>query len=185
VVRYLASSAGFQAWQPSTWPKAPSKWEASLIDTLRQIFNESILNEINNVIADAGDNLQHRGHVVAIALLCALDAVSSYGYGAKSGKQIPDFISAHFSPEYHPHASKILYLYRHAMIHSWNLFEAAILPGNDSIANNHGVLCFGLLHFRNAIFKGVEDYLKQLGTDKHLQKNTLSRYRSLTSTAKN
>jgi hypothetical protein len=81
-----------------------------LIDVLRKIFEESILNEIGNVITDVGGDLRHRGHVVAIAILCALDAISSYGYGAKSGKQIPDFIRAHFPAEFHPHTRSILYL---------------------------------------------------------------------------
>src|ERR1700732_4450900 len=92
----IPGSSGFLAWQPSTWPPAPQTWNAGLIATVQKIFEESMLNEIENVIADAGKNLEHRGHVVAIALLCALDAISSYGYGAKSGKQIPDFVQAHF-----------------------------------------------------------------------------------------
>jgi hypothetical protein len=63
-----------------------------------------MLNEIDNVIADAGGDLQHRGHVVAIALLCALDASSSYGYGRKNGKQILPFVRTHFPGDNRPHA---------------------------------------------------------------------------------
>ncbi len=198
MVRYAASvsvlsatgaivpgSAAFHAWQPSTWPKAPSKWDVGLIATIRQIFDESILNEIDNVIKDAGGNLEHRGHVVAIASLCALDAISSYGYGARSGKQIPDFVRAHFPPNYQPHADALLCLYRNAMVHSWNLFEAAIKPGNDPVTRAKGVLCFGLLHFRQAISKAVNDYLKKLKTDQNLQATTLKRYRQLKASAKN
>jgi hypothetical protein len=181
----VAPSSAFRAWQPSTWPNAPSKWDASLVGTIRQIFEGSILNEIDNVIDDAGGNLEHRGHVVAIALLCAIDAISSYGYGARNGKQIPYFVRAHLPAEYHPHATNLLRLYRHAMIHSWNLFEAAILPGNDPVTKDNGLLCFGLLHFRDTISKGVEDYLKDLETNKRLQTMTLKRYRKLKSSAKN
>lgn len=89
----------FIAWQPSTWPVPPASVNEQFRDTLHRIFEESILAEINNVIADAhaqNGDLQHRGHVVAIALLCALDAISSYGYGARCGKQIPDFVREHF-----------------------------------------------------------------------------------------
>jgi hypothetical protein len=184
MVMYPPSASSFQPWQPSTWPDAPSKWDASLVATLGQIFRQSILDEIDNVITDAGGNLQHRGHVVAIALLCALDAISSYGYGARSGKQIPDFIRAHFPKEYRRHANSLLYLYRHAMIHSWNLFEVAILPGSQTISTNKGVLSFGLLHFRDGVSNGVNDFLTQLARDKRLQTNTLKRYRSLKSSAK-
>lgn len=171
-------------WQPSTWPKAPLKWDHSLVAMMQAILEQSILNEINNVIADAAGNLEHRGHVVGIALLCALDAISSYGYGAKSGRQMPAFVRAHFPADYHPHASALLRLYRHAMIHSWNLFEAAILPGNEPVTMENGVLCFGLLDFRDAISKGAEDYLTKLETDQRLQGMTLKRYRQLTNSAR-
>ena len=64
---------------------------------LKRIFEVSMLMEINNVIEDAtqrNGSLEHRGHVLAISLLCALDAISSYGYGRKNGRQIPPFIRA-------------------------------------------------------------------------------------------
>ena len=143
-----------------------------------------MLNEIDNVIADAGGNLEHRGHVVTIALLCSLDAISSYGYGARSGQQIPDFIAAHFPGEYHPHAKAVLHLYRHAMVHSWNLFEAAITPGAEAVTSNNGVLCFGLLHLSEAVRTGMNDYLRKLESDPKLQGPTLKRYRKLRGSAK-
>jgi hypothetical protein len=177
-------SSGFLAWQPSTWPKDPPMWDPSLITTIGKIFDEAMLNEIDNVISDAGGNLEHRGHVVAIALLCALDAISSYGYGRKNGKQIPPFIRAHFPKEYHPHAKALLRLYRHSMVHSWNLFEASILPGNDPVKSAGGSLSFGLLHLRAAMSKAVADYLKKLETSKALQTKTLDRYRKLRASAK-
>ncbi len=173
-----------RAWQPSTWPKAPAKWNAGFSAIIRRIFEDSMLNEIDNVIADAHDNLEHRGHVVAIALLCALDAISSYGYGARSGRQIPDFVRAHLPADYRPHADALLRLYRHTMVHSWNLFEAAVLPGNDPVTVSNGRLCFGLLHFRKALSEAVESYFKKLATDSTLQTMTLRRYRKLKSSAK-
>jgi hypothetical protein len=119
MVKYPMSISGsFAAWQPSTWPVAPSKWDVNLIETLREIFEKSILNEIDDVIADAGGTLEGRGHVVAIALLCALDTISSYGYGARSGRQIPEFVRDHFPLEYRSHAAALQKLYRHAMVHS-------------------------------------------------------------------
>jgi hypothetical protein len=180
----VGGASGFYAWQPSTWPAAPTAWEAGLVATIQQIFDESILCEIDNVIADAGGNLEHRGHVVAIALLCAMDAISSYGYGRKNGKQIAPFVSAHFPIEYRSHAIDLVKLYRHAMIHGWNLFEAAILPGNDPPTNNGGVLCFGLLNLREALSKGTEDYLTKLATNNTLQNSTLICYRKLRNSAR-
>ncbi|HTW56834.1 MAG TPA: hypothetical protein VMD99_01750 [Terriglobales bacterium] len=180
----VSGSSVFLAWQPTTWPEAPAKWDASLIATVGTIIKESMLDEIDNVISDAGGNLEHRGHVVAIALLCALDAISSYGYGRKNGKQIPPFIRAHFPKEYHPHSKALLKLYRHSMVHSWNLFEASILPGNDPVRSVGGSLIFGLIHLREAMSKAVADYLKKLATNKALQTKTLDRYSKLRASAK-
>jgi hypothetical protein len=180
----ISGSPGFLAWQPSTWPKAPAKWDSTLIAIVQRIFNDSMLNEIDNVISDAGGNLEHRGHVVAIALLCAMDAISSYGYGRKNGRQIPPFMWAHFPKEYHPHAKALLKLYRHSMVHSWNLFEASILPGKDAVTYANGSLSFGVLHLREALSIGLNDYLKKLEKDKGLQAMTLDRYSELRALAK-
>src|SRR5436309_7254487 len=68
----------FFAWQPSTWPAVPAIVDEKFIKTLKQIFEDSILGEIAHVISDAhkcNGDLQHRGHVVAISLMCALDAI--------------------------------------------------------------------------------------------------------------
>src|SRR5947209_7599016 len=54
----------FVAWQPSTWPAVPSAVDEKFIYTLKRIFEDSILGEISNVIADvrkSNGDLQHRG----------------------------------------------------------------------------------------------------------------------------
>ncbi|MFZ0883604.1 MAG: hypothetical protein WAN14_09410, partial [Candidatus Acidiferrales bacterium] len=70
------------AWLPSTWPEHNAV-DAAFIATLKAIFQDSMLFEIRNVVDDAharNGDLRHRGHVVAVALMCALDAISCYGY---------------------------------------------------------------------------------------------------------
>lgn len=159
---------GVVAWLPSTWPAAPKAVDEKFVSTLKRIFEESILGEIANVISDAqaqNGDLQHRGHVVAISLLCALDAISSYGYGARCGKQIPDFVRAHFPAPYRPHANSLLTLYRHAMVHSWNLFEVSITPGNERIAKVGGTLSFELLDFFEALTMAAGEFLERLEHD--------------------
>lgn len=186
VVR-AAPRLGFVAWQPSTWPIAPSAVDEEFIQTLKRIFEDSILGEISNVIADvkkSNGDLQHRGHVVAISLMCALDAISSYGYGRKNGKQIPPFVRAHFPSEYHRYAEEIRNVYRNTVVHSWNLFEAAIYPDETGIKSENGTIGFGLLNFFEALVRATEDFLEKLANDAHLQKNTLKRYRELRKTAK-
>jgi len=102
------ASPQFIARQPSTWPATPAQVDERFIYALKRIVEESILGEIGNVIADVqkcNGDLQHRGHVVAISLMCALDAISTYGYRGKRGTHIRDFIADHFPVDYQPHAA--------------------------------------------------------------------------------
>ena len=117
--------------------------------------------------------------------MCALDAVSSYGYGARSGGQIPGFVRAHFPKDYRPYAEELLKLYRHALVHSWHLFQVAVKPGDDPITvDANDVLCFGLIHLRDAISEGITDFFKKLEVDGTLQDKTMERYESLRATAR-
>jgi hypothetical protein len=180
-------------WLPSSWPPAPVKVDESFVETLHRIFQESILDEVDNVIADANGNLSHRGHVIAIALLCALDAVSSYAYRDKKlgkgrlapkNKALSQFVAAHFPADYQPYDKEINKLYRNCMIHNWNLFEAAIQFGDQKVDNTKGILSFGLLSFRDALEAGIDDFLLNLKTKHSLQTTALKRYRKLRSSAK-
>jgi len=182
----LADIVQFVPWQPSAWPDAPSDHHEFAM-VLKRIFEVSMLMEINSVIEDAkarNGSLDHRGHVLAISLLCALDAISSYGYGAKNGKQIPPFIRVHFPDEYRPFAKAVVDLYRHALVHSWNLFKVAITPGNERISADKGVISFGVENFFGALKHATEDFLEQLASDANLQKNARVRYNKLRRTAK-
>jgi hypothetical protein len=175
------------AWQPSTWPAAPATVSEEFIQTLKRIFEESILSEINNVIADAqksAHSLEHRGHVVAISLMCALDAIASYGYRGKRGGHIQDFIANHFPKDYQPYAADVYGFYRCSLVHSWNLFEAAIYPGREAIRKTGGTLSFGLLDFFEALVAATADFLERLQRDANLQGNTRQRYESLRKCAK-
>lgn len=174
----------FVAWQPSTWPATPALVDEEFVYTLKQIFEESILGEIANVIEDVQQHhpdLQHRGHVIAIALMCGLDAIASYGYRKH---YVADFIRAHFHPDYHRHADQIYELYRCSLVHSWNLFEASIYPDKTRIRLEGGTIAFGLLDFFEALVQGTEGFLEGLATDAVLQRNTLERYKELRGTAK-
>jgi hypothetical protein len=174
----------FVAWQPSTWPATPSAVDDKFVLTLKGIFEESMLGEINNVIEDvhkSNGDLEHRGHVVAIALMCALDAIASYGYRKH---HVSDFIKAHFRPDYHPHADRIYELYRCSLVHSWNLFEASICPDNTKIELDGKLLKLGLLDLFACLVAATEDLLEKLNYDPALQKNTLERYEELRSTAR-
>lgn len=172
------------AWQPSTWPITPATVDAAFISTLGQIFEDSMLGEIRNVIHDAtrsNGDLQHRGHVVALALMCATDAVASYGY---RGRRVEDFVASHFPPEYQSFAARIYTDFRLDLVHSWNLFAASISPDNARIREENGILAFGLLNYFQALTKGTKDFLIRLASDAALQSNTLQRYQELRSSAK-
>ena len=177
------TSFAFIPWQPSTWPPAPSSFDSSFHDVLGAIFRTSMVGELRNVVRD----IQHanpgtapfaqRGHVVAVACMCALDAVSLYGY---KNRNVKKFIRNHFPDDYRPHASRIYPDYRHNLVHAWNLFgTAALLPGNEAISVQNGSVSFGLLNFVDAFESGVEDFLSKLKTEPELQNRALYRYREL------
>lgn len=192
-MKYKAPAAAtgvqaFYSWLPSTWPKPPTKFDQSFVDILRHIFGESMLGEIGNVIKDiikSNGGLQFRGHVVAIALVCALDAVSTYGYDDRTQRErICKFIQNHFPVEYRPHREDIYKLYRNAFVHRWNLFQASILAGNEPIRKSTGTLSFGLLNVFDALQVAVGDVLTKLPAAKRLQANALRRYKELKNTAR-
>lgn len=179
-----AKPCELMAWQPSTWPAPPAAVNEKFVETLKEIFEYSILLEVMNVIDDAkksNGSLAHRGHVIAIALMCALDAVASYGY---RGHHVAEFIKAHFRRDYAAFAEDIYELHRCSLVHSWNLFVAAIYPDDTKINKDGGVLVFGLLDFFDVLVQATEDFLDRLGGDATLQTNTLKRYRELKATAK-
>jgi len=94
-----AEMVRFVSWQPSAWPAAPAD-DHEFVLIVKRIFELSRLLEISNVMDDATartGGLEHRGHVIAISLFCALDAISSYGYGKKNGRQIPPFVPCSLS----------------------------------------------------------------------------------------
>jgi len=176
--------AVFAAWQPSMWPATPTAVDDKFVFTLKCIFEESMLGEISNVIADiqkSNGDLQHRGHVVAVALVCALEAIASYGY---RGHHMMHFIKAHFRPDYHAHANRIYKIYRCSLVHSWNLFEASISPDNTKIKLDGNSLTLGLLDLFECLVAATEDFLEKLTYDVALQKNTLKKYKKLRSAAR-
>ena len=175
----ITPAQAFVAWQPSTWPATPAAVNEDFINTLKRIFEESILGEISNVLTDAqkaNGGLDNRGHVLAISMMCALDAIASYGHRRH---HFADFISAHFPGEYSKHAGAFYKLYRNSLVHSWNLFGASIYPDGSTVREEGGTLAFGLLNFFDALKAGVEEFLETLATDATLQKNTLARYEEL------
>jgi hypothetical protein len=191
-----ANKLGFFAWQPSTWPKAPVVYTDELGKTLKEIFEDSLLLEIRNVINDA-PTLEHRGHVVALAILCAIDTLSSYAFtdiniekcskcnrGDGVGPNYQKYIERFFPNEYNPFAKRIYKLYRNSITHSWNLFEAGMSPGDNEIQEDRGVVVFGLLNFFKSMEISVEKFIQELEIDPALQQSALYRYTELKNTAK-
>jgi hypothetical protein len=173
------------AWLPSTWPPAPATVDEKFITTLKNIFEVSVLGEIRNVMEDAlksHGSLDQRGHVIALAMLCALDTIASYGYDSRY--YVSDFMKAHFRADYHPFANEIYTLHRNSLVHSWHLFEATIYPDDTKIRSEAGVVAFGLLDFFDVLTAAAEDFLNKLEEDAALQEKTLARYAELQSTAK-
>jgi len=177
--------AAFVPWQPSTWPQAPRVFDQAFCDTLRKIFQETMLDELRNVVDDIkGANaespfpLEHRGHVVAVACMCALDAIASYGY---KNRHVKKFARNHFPNDYRPFANRIYPEYRLNLVHAWNLFgEAALLPGSEPIKEIAGVLHLGILNFVESFEKAVAHFLDELESNRELQARALHRYKEVT-----
>jgi hypothetical protein len=74
------------------------------------------------------------------------------------GERFKKFIREHFPPAYKPFAEKIYKMHRNSAIHTWNLFEATILPSNDNIMDTSGIISFGLLNFLDALKAGLDDH---------------------------
>ena len=174
----------FRAWQPSTWPDAATLGDNEFIEVLKRIFEESILGEVRNVIEDirkSNGTLAFRGHVVGIALMCALDAISSYGYRSMhNGK----FIATHFPNAYKPFSDRIYKAFRVSLVHNWNLFEASIYADDSTIRIEGGTLAFGLHNFFDALVAGTEDYLNSLPSGGDILTNTRNQYQKLRTSAK-
>lgn len=191
----VSSENMFTPWLPSTWPEAPSKFDQSLHKVIERIFRETIIDEIDNVINDAivgNGSLIHRGHVVAIAQLCAIDALSSYAFfdelakicqtcGRSDSKinKYKKFILEFFPNDYKIFASNIYKLYRNSMVHGWNLFKVSITADDSNVRMENEIISFGLLNFQTAIKSSLNNFLEHLMTDDQLQKNTIERYKKL------
>lgn len=194
-MKYSDATPDFYAWQPSTWPAPPELYNADFRNVLSKIFHDSLLIEIKNVISDA-PSLEHRGHVVALSIMCAIDTLASYafkstneacsscGRGDRVGPNYKEYIETFFPSDYQPYANEIYKLYRNSLTHSWNLFQAGMLPGNESIRKINGAIIFGLRHLFDALEKSVDVFLEKLTNDSRLQEAALKRYRELKNSAR-
>ena len=195
----LESGTEFTPWQPSTWPDVPASFDGAFADVLERIIQETVLDEITNVISDAQKvqgTLEHRGHVIGLSMLCAIDTLAAYtfpptnvpcpscGRGDTVGPNYRSFITEYFPADYQLFAEQLYTLYRSTMVHSWNLFGVGILPGDENISNDGGVLFFGLLNFNAALKTAFGQYKDALAADAEVQKASLARYRQLKATAR-
>lgn len=191
---------GFIPWQPSTWPEPPAEWNEDFGKQFRWIVESTVVSEVENVIGDvlrSNGSVVHRGHVLLIALLCAIDSLSSYAYGGslaihvcpaclrrdRVGPRFERFVSDFFPPAYAPYAHDLYVAYRNASVHSWHLFQVALLPGEEEIGNEGGSLSFGLLNLAGALRYAVDGFLEELDEDADLQRSVLARYRQLRTSA--
>lgn len=198
-VSLLSAGTDFLPWQPSTWPPAPSAFQEDFQRVIERIVGETIIEEIGNVVDDickSNGDLRHRGHVVAIAMLCAVDTLSSYAFdnldaemcqsckrGDKVGPRYERFVETFFPDEYRALGESVYSLYRNAMVHSWNLFQVTIYPDGEVPRRNREGISFGLLNFFKALQSAASAFLKDLSRDANLQASTLKRYRSLKESA--
>ena len=182
-------------WIPTTWPEEPQ------IAIIKEIFDTTIFLEIDNILKDiensSHEGLNHRGHILSIVLLCAVDTISSYASREENvefctschrsdrvGPRYKKFIKEFFPDNYARYSEDIYKLFRNNVVHSWNLFEATILPENQIISKNGNIISFGLLNFYEALKQAYSKFLEKLKTDEELRKISFARYKELKSTAR-
>lgn len=184
MIEETVGNVEFIPWRPSTWPEAPKEFNEDFAGVFERIIRETILDELKNVVGDivkSHGSLQHRGHVVGAGLMCALEVLSTYGYRSKDGSKgsVRMYVQKHFPDEYKPYAAKFYDMYRNDLVHQWNLFSAALLPGNEPVTGKHGIMQFGLLNFLDAFSRSIDDFLDTLSSNEKVQYQCVDRYRRL------
>lgn len=180
------STSQFTPSQPSTWPAPPATFDNDFLRIFSTIVDETITKEFENVLSDirncSREGLKHRGHVIAVALLCAIDAVATYGYddaSIKNGRvkmRYTNFITNHFPADYRQYAEKIYLQYRNASAHGWHFLEVSITPDNTPLQDSNGHLSVGLLNLFQALKTGINDFVSTLNQNPNLQSKTIIRY---------
>ncbi len=183
----ITPNSGTFAWLPSTWPPAPVPIDSAFVDTLANIFRAGMLEEIQNVIDDAfasGGSLEHRGHVVAVAMMCALDSLSCFASKAKKQKvRIANFVQNFFPMEFHEFAEDIYLGFRNGLVHEWFLTRVVFLPDEEPITREDGKpVSMGLLTFQRGLEQSVSGFVDTLRSDPFLCRIASARYESLRKT---
>lgn len=180
----------FSAWLPSSWPITPTVVTPTFVETLHTVFHEGMLDEIRNVIDDAiarNGSLEHRGHVLAIAIMCAIDSVAAFTSqdmtkGAQQ-RRFTAFIGTYVA-EIAPYADDLYGADRNSLIHSWFLFRVAMSPDDQPISREpSGGVSVGLLTLHAALLEGVSRYLTSLASNPSLGEAALAQYDQLRSSA--
>lgn len=174
----------FQPRLPSTWPVSAESPDASVVEVWKELFQQGILAEIDNVIGDAmtvNRSLSGRGHVVALAMMCALDSLSQFAYqGVQQHVRIAGFIERFFPPEFHPLRADINDHYRNCLIHEWFMTAVAFEPLNEPLRREgNGTISMGLLTFRKALHVAVDRFIEELRGDQEARQTAARRYRSI------
>jgi hypothetical protein len=180
---------GTFAWLPSTWPSPPSVPDEAFIELLAAIFQTGMLDEIGNVIEDAfvrNGNLEHRGHVIAISMMCALDSLSRFA-SVEEGQRarVTSFVRNFFPFEFSSFADNINTGSRNGLVHEWFMTEVAFLPDDEPITVEANVtVSMGLLTFKNGLERSVVSFVGSLRTSDDFRQFALDRYTKLQSTAR-
>jgi hypothetical protein len=73
-------------------------------------------------------------------------------------------VADYFPSAYEPHD-------RNASVHSWHLFQVALLSNHEEVRDEGGSLSFGLLNLADALGHAVEGFMAELNEDPDLQRN--------------
>jgi hypothetical protein len=183
----IQAPAIFYPQLPSTWPPVPINPTAEFVAVWDALFNRGMLMEIDNVYNDVADrnagSLSGRGHVLALAMMCALDSLSQFAFvGERQHVRIAGFIEEYFPQEFRSIAAEINDHYRNGLVHEWFMTAVAFEPEDEPIRREqNGSIVMGLRTFKNGLDAAVIEFLAKLRIDDELRRTAAIRYGSIQS----
>ena len=178
-----------------TWPKyenLKNESNSTIADFISKIYKKGIFREINRLLTcDIYDentqthytNCAGIGHIVLIAICCAIDSLSAFASGGgKVRNRFTSFIARYFPSNYSGKESKIYEAFRCDSVHGWNLHKSSIsgyVNDPKHLSEEGGTIYISLYDLFNDLNKAFDNYYQELKEDNTIKNNLLKRYKDI------
>ncbi|MHA2061782.1 MAG: hypothetical protein ACW963_05785, partial [Candidatus Sifarchaeia archaeon] len=135
-----------------TWPTADDLEKQTndvIADFISKIYRKGVFCEINKLMTcDQYKNCAGIGHIVLIAITCAIDSLSAFASGGgRVGDRFTGFIAKYFPNKYSGKENSIYKAFRCDSVHGWNLHRSTISgkPNDQAhLSESNGVIYISL-----------------------------------------